>query len=163
MTQSLSPRPRGEEDVSHDLFEAATADPSIEVLSWQACDGKGYFAADIKLRLPTGERYEPDLILCDTSTVWIIEVKATHSDALADETKLLRLLSELGAKKILSLISLHSGHTVVGHQIELCVAYDRDDLGEQNGCEDMLHLEWQTASATIAADGLRAFLLGAKQ
>src|SRR5688500_18757380 len=91
-----------EEQVSVGLFLAASEDPGITGLSWQSVDGKGYVAADVKFRLPDGQRVVPDLVVCDEAFVWLIEIKATHLAAISDEQKLVKLVTELGEAQVLS-------------------------------------------------------------
>lgn len=154
-----------EEEVSVGLFAAATADEEIEVLSWQSIDGKNYFAFDIKLRLPTNERVEPDLIL-RTDLLWLIEVKGLHSEALADETKLVRLLDSLGAEELLTQVYRRAG-ILDGASIpvELSVAYGEDDLGgARHQCEPRVrHIDWALAETPVRRDGLAAYLRGLRQ
>lgn len=155
----MCPSHLSEEAVSRALFEAAIADGSLDVLSWQAVDGKGYFTADVKLRLPTGERLEPDLICADHATVWLIEVKARHSEALADEAKLARIPVELGMGPTLDLLSLHSGVNVNGHTPKLVVAYDLEDTHGSAQCNGSVgHLEWSAIAGIVAAEGLSSVL-----
>lgn len=150
---------QSEEAVSFAIFAAAMADTSLEVLSWQAVDGKGYFTADVKLRLPTGERMEPDLILADPEVVWLIEVKALHSETTSDEKKLARIPDELGEEQTLKLLSLHSGLDVTSRTLRLAVAYDVDDVMDLRGCSPAVaHIEWQSASVIAEEQGLSSLL-----
>jgi hypothetical protein len=148
-----------EEDVSVGLFIAATADSGVDVLSWQSVDGKNYFAFDIKLRLPTNERLEPDLVL-RSETLWLIEVKGTHSEAVDDEAKLARLLDELGAAELRAQIYRRAGILEPDDMpIELAIAFGKDDLGTDARCEPrVLHIAWMEAQSPVEQKGLGAFL-----
>jgi hypothetical protein len=148
-----------EEEVSYELFKAAEADSTLTVLSWQAVNGKGYFTADVKLRLPSGERMEPDLIVADTETVWAIEVKGLHSEALLDETKLRRLEQEMSSSEVLEQVSLRAGVEVTGHTLITGVAFDEDDLASSEQCEpSLVHICWTLHREEAATLGLRALL-----
>ncbi len=156
-----------EEVVSAGLFRSGVADPEIEVLSWQSVDGKGYFAADIKLRLPDDRRAEPDLILLLDGQVWLIEVKGRHSEALSDEAKLADLLSALGDAEIARQVGLRSGTDVSGSEVVLAVAFAGDDLdespvGEAQSevlCGDaVLHVDWEQLELAVLQAGLSSVL-----
>src|SRR3954469_9260746 len=109
-----------EEYVSSGLYRAAAADPAIDVLSWQSVDGKGYFAADVKLRLPDKRRFEPDLVLLVHGEVlWLIEIKGRRSEAVADEAKLTELRAALGDRELLRQVSRRSGVQVGEREIVL--------------------------------------------
>jgi hypothetical protein len=149
-----------EEEVSVALFVAADEDDHVDVLSWQSIDGKNYFAFDIKLRLLTGERMEPDLVLL-TRVVWLIEVKGTHSEAISDEFKLVRLLDELGEQAVLEQISRRTGMTDFEQlDIEIAVAFGEDDLpGNRTSCEPAVHhVEWSKAHPKVSEQGLAQYL-----
>lgn len=135
-----------EEEVSHALYMAAKEDDSLEVISWQAVNGKGYFTADIKLRLPSGDRAEPDLIVANSKVVWLIEVKALHSEAVADEVKLETLLDECSPESLLGLIRLHSGSDVANKRLIGAVAFGLDDLSDGTRCrQSIVHITWPAA------------------
>ena len=159
-----------EEYVSGSLYRAAMADPAIEVLSWQSVDGKGYFAADIKLRLPDDRRVEPDLIIVVDGRLWLIEVKARHSEALADETKLAELLGLLGKDEILRQVRVRSGVDIPDMELVLAVAYYGDDVDSSaEGVSDLpepgptcvegvVHVDWEALEPEVSAIGLSATL-----
>lgn len=152
-----------EEYVSSGFYAAAVADPKVEVLSWQAVDGKGYFAADVKLRMPDGRRFEPDLILQIGDVVWLIEIKGRHSEALTDEAKLAELCGILGDAEVLRQVTVRSGYDVAGCSIATAVSYFNDDLavdlaepydtatvGAPSGCyPGMKHVEWSAAEVEL--------------
>lgn len=149
-----------EEEVSVALFMAATDDDEVEVLSWQSIDGKNYFAFDIKLRLPTNERMEPDLIV-RTGSLWVIEVKGLHSEAIDDERKLVRLVAELGEGEVIDQVYRRAGILERDQpSIELAVAFGDDDLGGVGAtCEsDVRHIDWSLARARVERDGLARYL-----
>ena len=140
--------PLPEEDVSYALYKAAKEDKCLQVVSWQAVDGKSYFATDIKLRLPNGERAEPDLIIASSRLVWLIEVKSLHSESIADEIKLKTLLEGCSHESLLNLISLHSGIDVTKKMLEGCVAYSLDDTAGPVQCSHLIgHIEWPKTRA----------------
>src|SRR4051812_1543942 len=116
-----------EEYVSTGLYRAAAADPAIDVLSWQSVDGKGYFAADVKLRLPDQRRFEPDLVLRVAGCLWLVEAKGSHSEALSDEAKLAELVGVLGDREVLRQVEVRSGYPVRGSELALAVAFYGDD------------------------------------
>ena len=147
-----------EEEVSEGLFLAASSDPNIIVLTWHAVDGKSYFTPSVKLRHPGGTRVEPDLILlvCEDS-VWLIEVKADHSEAVADERKLVRLRQEVGDQELLVQITRRSGHRVDG-AIRLAVAYAQDDPGIGDCEPSVVHIHWPTFQNEVAVAGLGGLL-----
>jgi hypothetical protein len=148
-----------EEEVSYELFKAAEADSDLVVLSWQAVNGKSYFTADVKLRLPTAERMEPDLIVADSNTVWMIEVKELHSEALLDEVKLRRLGEEMAPMEVLEQISLRSGTRVTEHTLVAGVAFDEDDLSSSIQCESrLIHVCWTFDRDGVVKMGLGGFL-----
>jgi hypothetical protein len=148
-----------EEAVSVALFMAATSDNDVDVLSWQSVDGKNYFAFDIKLRLPTTARMEPDLVL-QTDTLWLIEVKGKHSEAIEDEVKLVRLFDELGEDAIRVQIYRRAG--IVEHDqtpIELAVAFGEEDEVTYQRCEPRVrHIDWTNAESLVAERGLAYYL-----
>jgi len=149
-----------EEEVSVALFMAASRDDEIEVLSWQSIDGKNYFAFDIKLRLPTNERMEPDLIL-KSGSLWLIEVKGLHSEAIDDEQKLVRLVRELGETQVVEQVYRRAGKLERdAPDIALAVAFGEDDLrGSSQRCEaSVSHINWSIAPAEVERAGLARYL-----
>jgi len=145
-----------EEKVSYGLFLAAEADESVTCLSWQSVDGKGYFTADIKLRLSTGQRMEPDLILLATGVLWLIEVKGRHFEALDDEAKLVRLVEDLGPQRIRDTVKLRTGTDLDSVVVRVAVAFDVDDLATPDGrCLDSVaHLEWPRIEQALLEQSL---------
>lgn len=150
-----------EEEVSEALFLAASDDPDISVLTWHAVDGKSYFTASVKLRLASGERLEPDLILLVVpDRLWVIEVKGSHADAVGDERKLVRARQELGDDTLLAQVSVRSGRDVRGADIVLAVAFETDDH-DRAACEHgVVHLSWTRVKEDVEAVGLRRTLEG---
>lgn len=146
-----------EEDLSAALFAEATAHAGIQVLSWQAIDGKGYFAADVKLRLKSGERMEPDLILATPTAVWLIEIKSQHSESLADEAKLLRLLNDVSPSSLLQQISLRSQVDVRNLRLHAAVAYVVEDVPPTATCQAVVHSCWETQTR-LGRSGLEPLL-----
>jgi hypothetical protein len=149
-----------EEYVSSGLYKLALRDPDIDVLSWQSVDGKGYFAADVKIRLPDERRMEPDLILALAAELWVIEVKDLHSQARDDEAKLRAMVELLGSQGVLDQVSLRSGAPVTGKELVLAVAFAADDLAEGLCPGDIVHIDWARDEALATADTLSR-LLGA--
>jgi hypothetical protein len=161
-----------EEYVSGSLYRQATADPAIQVLSWQSVDGKGYFAADIKLRLLDQRRFEPDLIIHLDQRLWLIEVKGKHSEAVSDEIKLAELLGTLGEQEVLRQVRVRAGTDVSNSELVLAVAYYGDDLNEASQdespieepgpfprCVDgVLHIDWETIETEVADGSLSTTL-----
>jgi hypothetical protein len=150
-----------EEQLSEALFWAAERDPGVTVISWQGVDGKGYFAADIKLRLPSGRRVEPDLILARGPALWLIEVKSAHSEALSDEAKLEALLEAVPAQALAEQIAARTGYTVVAATPVAAVAYHFDDVAARgvSACvEAVHHIDWHTAAPAVGASGLGIYL-----
>lgn len=158
-----------EEYVSGALYRAAVDDPEVSVISWQSIDGKGYFAADVKLRLPDQRRFEPDLVLDVAGHLWLIEVKATHMAALADEVKLTELLGLLGESEIIRQVSVRSGRNLSGRELVLAVAFQDNDLPgltegpKENAPETtciggIVHVDWGTLEPAVAAGSLAVTL-----
>ena len=148
-----------EEQVSAALFLAAGADTRLSVLSWQSVDGKGYFAADVKLRLGDGRRVEPDLIVCDETYLWLIEVKATHFEALADEQKLGRVVAELGEDEIVAQVRRRARRATIPSLVVPVVAYALDNVLGEVGCHSSVrHLDWGAVELATASSGLRSVL-----
>lgn len=149
-----------EEEVSVEFFLAATSDSDVDVLCWQSVDGKNYFAFDIKLRLSTNERVEPDLILRTARAVWLIEVKGTHAEALDDEMKLVSLVEDLGEEEILAQIYRRAGVTdVEPRPLLLAVAYGDGGRELDAACESLVHhLCWPEVQQRLESVGLAAVL-----
>lgn len=154
-----------EERVSRGLYEAAVADPKISVLSWQAVDGKGYFAADVKLRLPDSRRIEPDLVIALGQRLWLIEVKATHADAIEDEAKLAELVEVLGERETLRQVELRSGISLVDFSLELAVAYLGSGIPETGFSPttrcigSVIHIDWNSIEPKLAGSTLASCLV----
>lgn len=147
------------------MYLAATDDATVDVLSWQSVNGKGYFAADVKLRLPDQRRFEPDLILRHAGVLWLIEVKGRHSEAIEDERKLAELLSALGTRAILRQVGARAGHDVSECALTLAVAYYGDDVvaiadegtveAELGPCvPGIVHMDWDVLEPQVAEEGL---------
>jgi hypothetical protein len=154
-----------EEYVSGELYRAAVRDPAVRVVSWQSTDGKGYFAADVKLRLPDRRRLEPDLILDVAGRLWLIEVKTTHLEALEDEAKLEELVDVLGAPAVLRQIEVRSGHVLAGRELVLAVAFHRDEMPEPSEPAEadaaalpclphIVHIDWSVLEPEVADGAL---------
>lgn len=153
-----------EEEVSEQLFLAAERDPAAKVLTWQGVDGKGYFAADIRLRLPSGTRVEPDLILMTSGSMWLIEVKSRHSEAQADEGKLAALLEQLPASEIRRQIKRRSGQELARRAPRVAVVFFYDDVegeGVEPNCrQHVAHVDWSVEASAVEGAGLAALLDG---
>ena len=135
-----------EEELSELLFREASEDAALQVLSWQSVDGKGYFTADVKLRLSTGERMEPDLIVATGDKVWLVEVKSLHGQAIADEQKLARLEGDMEAAALLGQIRLRSQVDVGELELATAVAYVKDDVADSSQClAAVAHISWEDA------------------
>lgn len=129
-----------EEWLSERLFQEATSRDDVEVLSWQSVDGKGYFTADVKLRLSSGERMEPDLIVVRGDHLWLIEVKTRHSEAIDDEVKLVRLVDDLGEDEIRRQVAQRSRFKLENEAVGMAVAYVVDDVEGLARCTGATHI-----------------------
>jgi hypothetical protein len=145
-----------EERLSTSLYEAALKDPAAQVLSWQGVDGKGYFAADVKLRLPDRRRIEPDLVIWANPRLWLIEIKARHSESLADERKLVELLELLDREEILRQVKARSRFSNPKAQPLPAVAFFEDDLaGRIESCVGcIVHIPWDEVEARAKSGSL---------
>ena len=149
-----------EEEVSVELFRAATSDDAVEVLSWQSVNGKNYFAFDIKLRLSTNERIEPDLVLRTSRAVWLIEVKGTHAEAVEDESKLVSLVEDLGEEEILGQVYRRAAmDEAEPRPLLLSVAFYENGPLATAACEPLVHhLCWADLHERVASEGLATVL-----
>lgn len=148
-----------EETVSLNFFQAASRDPALKVLSWQGVNGKGYFAADVKLRLRSGDRVEPDIIISSQDSLWLVEVKGSHVAALADETKLVALVRDLGTAEILDQVGRRSGVSVTGLSLVPAVAYGDDSGPSLATCDpEVVHLSWPRVHTEMLSAGLSGAL-----
>lgn len=151
-----------EEEVSLGLYRAANDDPLVSVVSWQGVNGKGYFAADVKIRLPDQRRVEPDLILTVDDLVWVIEIKDLHSQSVSDEIKLNTMVGLLGPEGVLDQIQLRSGISMRDKILILAVAFARDDVRGSHCVPGVVHIDWSKheEAAQRSLSGLLANLRG---
>jgi len=149
-----------EEELSIQLFKQASSEQGTEVLSWQGVDGKNYFARDIKFRLTSGERIEPDLIIRTSDQIWIIELKGSHAEALSDEVKLCHLKTHLGMDGIADQLKRHTSQPVNLSSIYLAVAYDANDPISAACESSVVHISWEALQDKIRKDGLAKTLIG---
>ncbi|HEU4904867.1 MAG TPA: hypothetical protein VFT19_01980 [Solirubrobacterales bacterium] len=153
-----------EEQVSRALYEAAGGDPKVMILSWQGVDGKGYFASDIKLRLPDRHRIEPDLVLAADHRLWLVEIKGGHVEAVSDERKLAEAVVLLGEAEILRQVQARSGVDMENAELVIAVAYFGSDTqsgepGHLAGCvEHVAHIDWRAAQGESSDLALSEFL-----
>jgi hypothetical protein len=151
----MAPSCMNEEEISVALFKAASNDPSLTVLSWQSVDGKGYFAFDVKIRTSDGKRLEPDLVASSFVALYLVEVKALHSEATADERKLVSIRNDLGDDEIADQVRRRTGGLAIPRAIGLVVAFDQDDVPTAGYCEEeVAHLCWCVEQDQIAERGL---------
>lgn len=133
-----------EPELSASLFGAAHEDTDMTVISWQGTGGKRYLTRKVVLRLPGGRRMLPDLVLQLDLTIWIIEIKGSHAEAIKeDEPKLAELRRALTPARVLELVELHGGHPVSpGVSPRYAVAYSAGEAG--TACvDDIAHVPWE--------------------
>jgi len=149
-----------ESALSVELFRLARDDSAVRLLSWQGVDGKGYFAADVRFKLPSGLRLEPDLIALSGQTVWLLELKVLHSESIADELKLELLRTELGDEQILAQLRTRTGVSLSDCAILLGIVYVEDDAPYADKCvAEVIHIHWTREAAQIATrTGFGGFL-----
>jgi hypothetical protein len=149
-----------EEAISAWLYDSAKRDNRLDVLSWQAIDGKGYFTADVKLRLPSGERLEPDLVLLqDKRVLWILEVKGDHKDALRDESKLTELIDLISLPSLIQQLSARTGFSLNLGVVRIGVAFGDAWAIEEFDClPQIAHICQARHEKMVEERGLAALL-----
>jgi hypothetical protein len=133
-----------EDEISQEMYLAALAEPDVEVLSWQGVGGKSYLTRDVRIRTAAGVM-APDLILLVAKmTVWLIEIKGSHAESLADdEPKLRRLSTSLSDREIMDQVARRARVELSARcSMRLAVAYDRGH--RISGCDpDVEHIPWE--------------------
>jgi hypothetical protein len=133
-----------EDDISKEMYLAADAESEIAVLSWQGVGGKSYLTRDVRIRVGR-KTMAPDLVvLVQQSSLWLIEIKGSHAESLAeDEPKLLGLQAELGDEEILDQVARRARVTLpTDCEVVLAVAYSTGRPGAD--CSPSIrHLAWE--------------------